>query len=100
MAVIFSLCLEFFFSLFFFSRALSHSHTAHLNTDSSQELKSDVTFAPDAFEALRCAAEEHLLLMFEEAVIYSVHSKRDVVEVSDIGLANHIGKLHKRRTRI
>ena len=49
--------------------------------------ESDVRVAPDAVEALRCAAESHLVGLFEGANLVAVGCKRQCLEPSDIQLA-------------
>ena len=81
----------------FGSHTLSLTHT--IFSVSSLDLAPGLSFAPDAFEALRCAAEDHLSCMFKEAVLYAVHSQRKAIEVSDIMIAKHIGEQHRRFAR-
>jgi hypothetical protein len=65
----------------------THPHATHA-TASAAELKSDLVIAPDAIEALRCAAEAHLTGMFEEAALATVHGKREETLVQDLRLRN------------
>ena len=47
--------------------------------------------APDAVEALRCAAEAHLTGLFDDAKLSALHSgKREVVEPKDMQLARRV----------
>ena len=55
-----------------------------------QEYLSDIDIAPDAVEALRCAAEGNLVGLFEEAALIAVHAKRQEVEYRDLQLARRV----------
>ena len=59
----------------------------HAHACSAFECKTDLVIAPDAIEALRCAAEAHLTGLFGEAAAATVHGKREVTLVEDLKLA-------------
>ena len=51
-----------------------------------------ISLAPDAVEALRCAAEAHLVGLFEGAERAASHADRRHVEVKDLQLALKLSK--------
>jgi hypothetical protein len=51
---------------------------------SGQEFKTDLVWAPDAVEALRCASEDYLTQLFQDAQDAAIHGRRSAVRPSDM----------------
>ena len=68
-----------------------HSHAPNaLISHSGQEFKTDLVWAPDALEALRCAAEGYLVGLMEEVSLESLHARRTVVYPKDLQLVRRV----------
>ncbi len=75
----------------FLTSTLAHTHTRDFFFPcSAHELKTDLTIAPDAIEALRCAAEGHLTGLFSDAAQATVHGKREETLPVDLQLAQRL----------
>ena len=55
-----------------------------------QGFSRDCDFAPDAFEALQVAAEDHLVGLFEDANLEAIHAKRTTIQPKDFQMARRI----------
>lgn len=55
-----------------------------------QDVRSDLRFEPEAFAALRVAAEDYLLYLFEDANLGGIHSARTHILPKDIQLCRRI----------
>ena len=58
--------------------------------DIAMSIKSDVRFETTALLALQCAAESHLVGVFQDANLCALHSKRETLYASDMRLAGKI----------
>ena len=56
----------------------------------AQELKSDLSFEPDAMLALQVGTEAYLVSLFEDTVFNAIHGGRDMIAPKDIQLARRI----------
>lgn len=54
---------------------------------SSDDFRTELTWAPEALEALRCAAEDYAVGLMGEACLESIHGNRSIIYPKDLKLA-------------
>ena len=70
-----------------------HTHTlarARFLLCSSQEFKTDLTWAPEALEALRCVSEDYIVALMEDASLEAIHARRSIVDHKDVQLRQRV----------